>query len=43
VQLPRAPVMKFFCFKYNTRLKNFRDSKVIQEYNSIGYYIPMLR
>jgi len=40
-QLPRvprckgAPMMKFICFKYNTRLKNFRDSEAIHEYNSM--------
>jgi len=33
----RAPVMKFICYKWNTRLKNFRDSEAIQEYNSILY------
>jgi len=27
--------MKFVCFKYNTRLKNFRDGEALQEYNSI--------
>ena len=39
-QLPRAPrckgppVMKFLCFKENTRWKNFCESEAIQEYNS---------
>jgi len=46
-QLPRSPlqggpVMKFICIKKNIRLKNFRDSRAIQEYNSILYsYVPL--
>ena len=35
--LQGLPVMKFICFKQNTRLKNFCDSEAIQEYNSILY------
>ena len=36
-----APVMKFICFKQNTRLKN---SVIQKRYkNTTLYYIPMLR
>ena len=31
----RVPVIIFICVKQNIRLKNCRDSKEIQEYNSI--------
>jgi len=38
-----ASLMKFICFKWNTRLKNFCDSEAIQEYNPIVYSYVALR
>jgi len=37
----RAPVMKFICFKQNTRLKNFVIQKRYKK--TTLYHIPMLR